>query len=87
MRRRAGIRRLVGTRNFRVRHYGERVYSDSFRIECIVVSIRVVIVVVIVVVAVTVVVESWIYIGTRKSLSYIILVTNQVDVTSRCFLE
>ena len=68
------MRRRVGIRNFRVRRHGERVYRDRFRIECIVVSIRVVIVVV---------VEAWIHIDIRKSLSRTILVRRTVIIACR----
>ena len=71
------MRRQVGIRNFRVRRHGERVYRNSFRIESTVVSIRVVIVVV----------EAWIHIDIRKSLSRTILVTNQIHVIIACRVE
>ena len=68
--RRVGFWRRVGIRNFRVRRHGERVYRDRFRIECIVVSIRVV-------------VGAWIHIDIRKSWSRTILVRRTVIIACR----
>ena len=79
MRRWVGFWRWVGIRNFRVRRHGERVYRDRFRIECIVVSIRVVVV--------GGVVGAWIHIEIRKSLPHIILDTTHMTVIIACRVE
>ena len=70
------MRRRVGIRNFRVRRHGERVYRDSFRIECIVVVVGGVI-------AVAIVVEAWIHIDIRKSFPRTILVRMTVIIACR----